>query len=78
MAAIRTAVGRLGDVETREARALVPSTGGWQDIFNQTFVESFLGTTPAALPQTVVPLAGRTRRPRLAAESARAPEAARA
>ena len=78
MAAIQTAVGRLGDVEAREARALVPSTGGWQDIFSRSFVESFLGTLPAAAPRTVVKLAGRTPRPRVAAESGRTRAAARA
>ena len=78
MAAIQTAVGRLGDVEAREARALVPNTGGWQDIFNPTFVESFLGTLPVAAPQTVVKLAGRNRRPRVAAEPGRTRAAARA
>ena len=78
MAAIRTAVGRLGDVEAREERALVPHTGGWQEIFDRAFVESFLGAAPAAPSLSVVPLAGRARKPRIAAEPLRTPVAARA
>ena len=68
IAAIREAVGRVGDAEGRQARALVPSTGGWRDIFDRAFVESFAGPRPVPQPEAaVVPIGGRSRKPRVQA-----------
>ncbi len=63
---IRAAVARLGDFERRESRALVPSTGGWREIFTPAFVESFTGPAPESARQaSVVALAGHARKARL-------------
>ena len=61
--AIREAVSRVADYDTRQAQAYVPASAGWREVFDKAFVESFAGPSPQPRSaHTVVPISGRARK----------------
>ena len=64
--AIRLAVGRLGDVNARAKRALVPTASSWNEIFSPAFVTSIFGVASngSRRSDAVVSMLSKTRRAR--------------